>query len=180
MSRKKKKTGKVASWFIDRMDLTGETRDNDWDDDELEKDEDEEVEEEEAEEPDVDEDDDDDFDEEPKPWTPFGSGRARGSRGGRTAPPRGARRSKLRMDNNVYVKTIDSIPEVKKTIDTFKEGAVCVVQFNLRNPESQSFLNYISGAVYALEGTITKIGDNTFLVVHKTDTLINDDAPEGE
>lgn len=68
-------------------------------------------------------------------------------------------------DGRVYFKTVQSYADCKKVIDNHKTGAICIYTLEPEiNPDAQGMMNYICGGVYALDGDISAVGENVFMV----------------
>lgn len=68
-------------------------------------------------------------------------------------------------DGRVYFKTVQSYADCKKVIDNHKMGAICIYTLEPEiNSDAQGMMNYICGGVYALDGDISAVGENVFMV----------------
>ncbi|MBC7319503.1 cell division protein SepF [bacterium] len=76
--------------------------------------------------------------------------------------------TKERETVTVFIYGLNNYDEVRRIIDEVKAGKIVVVNFESadRN-EAIRALDFVSGAVYALEGSLQKVGDNVFLAVPK-------------
>lgn len=67
-------------------------------------------------------------------------------------------------NRKVYYKIINNLDDIKDSIDHFKLDTICIVNFKEKNDRSQEIMNYIIGAVYALDGNIIEAGRNIFII----------------
>ena len=66
-------------------------------------------------------------------------------------------------NNRVFYKRITSYEDCKEMIDNYKQGAICICSIPLSEPhDAQGMMNYLCGAVYALEGEIISAGSNVY------------------
>ncbi len=76
--------------------------------------------------------------------------------------------SKDRETVTVFIYGLNNYDEVRKVIDEVKAGKIVVVNFEAADKsEAIRALDFVSGAVYALEGSMQKVGDYVFLAVPK-------------
>jgi len=68
-------------------------------------------------------------------------------------------------EQHVYFKNIQDYKDCNLVIDNYKKGQVCIYKFE-QNPvvDVQGMMNFICGGVYALDGQISEIGDNVYLI----------------
>ena len=72
----------------------------------------------------------------------------------------------LEADSRVYFKNVQSYADCKLVIDNYKMGAVCIYRLEtVINSNAQGMMNYICGGLYALDGDVSTIGENVFMVV---------------
>lgn len=64
----------------------------------------------------------------------------------------------------IYVSSLKKLDDVKLVINKFKHDCTCVVKFDETDEASQDLMNYLAGAVFALEGKIEPVGRNIFLL----------------
>ncbi|MCX7796522.1 MAG: cell division protein SepF [bacterium] len=66
----------------------------------------------------------------------------------------------------VFIYGLNNYDEVRRVIDEVKAGKIVVVNFESADrSEAIRALDFVSGAVYALEGSLQKVGDYVFLAV---------------
>lgn len=66
-------------------------------------------------------------------------------------------------NNRVIYKRITSYEDCKLIIDNYKEGAICICSIPLnKDYDAQGIMNYLCGAIYALEGEIISAGGNVY------------------
>ncbi len=74
--------------------------------------------------------------------------------------------SKERETVTVFIYGLNNYDEVRRVIDEVKAGKIVVVNFESADrSEAVRALDFVSGAVYALEGNLQKVGDYVFLAV---------------
>lgn len=74
--------------------------------------------------------------------------------------------SKERETVTVFIYGLNNYDEVRRVIDEVKAGKIVVVNFESADrSEAVRALDFVSGAVYALEGSLQKVGDYVFLAV---------------
>jgi cell division inhibitor SepF len=74
--------------------------------------------------------------------------------------------SKDRETVTVFIYGLNNYDEVRRVIDEVKAGKIVVVNFESADKsEAVRALDFVSGAVYALEGSLQKVGDYVFLAV---------------
>lgn len=72
----------------------------------------------------------------------------------------------LEANSRVYFKNIQSYADCKLVIDNYKMGAVCIYRLGpIDNMNAQGMMNYICGGIYALNGDISTVGENVFMIV---------------
>ena len=63
-------------------------------------------------------------------------------------------------------KNIQTYADCKLVIDNYKMGAVCIYSLEPDiNSDAQGMINYICGGLYALDGDVTNVGENMFIVI---------------
>lgn len=73
---------------------------------------------------------------------------------------------KNRETVTVFIYGLNNYDEVRRVIDEIKAGKIVVVNFESADKsEAVRALDFVSGAIYALEGSLEKIGDYVFLAV---------------
>ena len=73
-----------------------------------------------------------------------------------------------KKNNRVYYKDIKSYDDCKVLINQCKQGDSCVYRIETaENTDAQGMMNYICGAVYAMEGEVKAAGGNVFWVCEK-------------
>ncbi len=83
----------------------------------------------------------------------------------------------LEEDSRVLFKNVQSYADCKLVIDNYKLGTVCIYSLNpTRNPDAQGMMNYICGGIYALDGDVSTVGENVFIVTAIKET----DCRKGE
>lgn len=66
----------------------------------------------------------------------------------------------------IFIYGLNNYDEVRRIIDEVKAGKIVVVNFESADrSEAVRALDFVSGAVYALEGSLQKVGENVFLAV---------------
>lgn len=74
--------------------------------------------------------------------------------------------TKDRETVTVFIYGLNNYDEVKRVIDEVKVGKIVVVNFESADrSEAVRALDFVSGAIYALEGSLQKVGDYVFLAV---------------
>lgn len=70
----------------------------------------------------------------------------------------------LEEDSRVFFKIVQSYADCKQVIDNYKVGAVCIYSLDqAMNPDAQGMMNYICGSLYALDGDVSRVGENVFM-----------------
>lgn len=70
--------------------------------------------------------------------------------------------------DQVYYKAIQSYENCKEVIDRYKSGAACIFSFDpTKVMDAQGMMNYICGGIYALNGEIDSLSQNTYLAYEK-------------
>ena len=66
-------------------------------------------------------------------------------------------------NNRVFYKRITSYDDCKEIIDNYKQGAICICSITLNGDnDAQRIMNYLCGAIYALEGELISAGGNVY------------------
>ena len=63
--------------------------------------------------------------------------------------------------------------DIQVLIDTLKKKKGLIADFSLVLTDAQRMLDFLSGAAYALDGSIERIGDKTYLVTPKGIDICN-------
>ena len=75
-----------------------------------------------------------------------------------------------KKDGCVYFKNVQTYEDCKLVIDNYKKGAVCVYcLYPAVNPDAQGLMNYLCGALYALDGEVSAIGENVYIASARTE-----------
>lgn len=70
----------------------------------------------------------------------------------------------------VFFKNVQTYADCKQVIDHYRTGAICMYSLEPgTNPDAQGMMNYICGGLYALDGDVSKVGENVFVVGGKED-----------
>lgn len=64
----------------------------------------------------------------------------------------------------VMVKLVQEFADCQTVIDEYKSGAFCVFRFEFATRETQGLMNFICGGIYALDGKVERVGENTYMV----------------
>lgn len=76
--------------------------------------------------------------------------------------------SKERETVTVFIYGLNNYDDVRRVVDEVKAGKIVVVNFETADRgDAIRALDFVSGAVYALDGNLQKVGDNVFLAVPK-------------
>lgn len=68
-----------------------------------------------------------------------------------------------KINNRVFYKRIISYEDCKEIIDNYKQDAICICSIPLSGEyNAQEIMNYLCGAIYALEGEIISAGGNVY------------------
>lgn len=66
------------------------------------------------------------------------------------------------VENKIIYKKVRTIEDAREIINYCKDGAACVVHFV--GEENELVVNYLNGAIYALEGTVEQAGRNVQVI----------------
>lgn len=70
---------------------------------------------------------------------------------------------------HIFCKKILSYDDARNVIREYQSNSECIIMFNQNeNSDSQGMMNYICGAVFALEGHVRDAGGNVFIISHTT------------
>lgn len=70
-----------------------------------------------------------------------------------------------KKESAVYYKVIRTYDDARRILDNYKLGALCIYSLEPQaNPDAQAMMSYICGGAYVLEGNVTVVGENIFLL----------------
>lgn len=73
------------------------------------------------------------------------------------------RRNIIFENNKVFYKKIKSYEDCNLMIDNYKQNVICIYSIGINEEtDAKDMMNYICGAVYALDGEIVSAGRNVF------------------
>ena len=73
------------------------------------------------------------------------------------------KKTSVEKKSRVFYKRITSYEDCKEIIDNYKQDAICICSIWINeNYDAQGMMNYLCGAVYALEGEIVSAGGNVY------------------
>lgn len=85
---------------------------------------------------------------------------------------------KNRETVTIFIYGLNNYDEVRRVIDEIKAGKIVVVNFESADKsEAVRALDFVSGAIYALEGSLEKVGDYVFLAVPRG-VEVEEDIPK--
>ena len=80
----------------------------------------------------------------------------------------------LEEEGRVYFKNVQTYEDCKLVVDNYKVGAVCIYSLDPTiNPDAQGMMNYICGGIYALDGDVSTVGENVFMVTARKEAESN-------
>lgn len=67
-------------------------------------------------------------------------------------------------ETNIVYKKVKKIEDAREVINCYKAGAVCVAHFVGNEKDNELVVNYLNGAIYALEGKVEWAGRNVQVI----------------